>query len=461
MASGCASGVAAPQLQDSAGSERPEAPRWLLDSIAETSKNASQTYLIYMSLLAYCALTLSTASDEQVSLNQSTVLPALNLSASFTVFLIVAPIIAVSMFVYLQFYQCRISGILSTIRNEYAPLGKPRLYPWLINFAEESEEGLVGACQRLVAQVSLWCLLPAVLALFALCALKAHSAVLSTTLAVAHVVGAVVVVYFWRRYQPSARLAPVALLVVVAVFETSVMALVWSLASTGYPTPGYTTTNDGRVMAKFKNMTRALSTVDLSYKDFTTGERKRLSRKHLEGANLAYSIFTGADLQEAHLQGANLNLAKLDKTNLISADLRGSNLMDAELTDAGLNGADLRAAILVNAKAKGARIARGNLREAVLIGTVLDGSLLGGADLRGADLRSADLTSADLTGADLEGANLTVARGLTPEQLRAACTLHDARLDDGLLAAVRRAVPQLLEAPNRDEAGRCLNEAIR
>ncbi len=45
---------------------KPEAPGWLLDNIAEASKNARKIYLLYIGFLAYCALTVVSTTGRQI-----------------------------------------------------------------------------------------------------------------------------------------------------------------------------------------------------------------------------------------------------------------------------------------------------------------------------------------------------------------------------------------------------------
>lgn len=178
----------------------------------------------------------------------------------------------------------------------------------------------------------------------------------------------------------------------------------------------------------------------------------RLPGAQFEGANLHGSILEGADLT-----GANLKEAKLNRANLTKATLSGANLVRAEFKDAWLNEASLIGARLDNAILDGAELARADLSGAELFGAQLRGArlfdadlsaadffgaklgraILTGVNLRGASLRSADLLEVDLRRADLSNAdltrtilyraNLSDARGLTQNQIDAAC--GDGRTD--------------------------------
>jgi uncharacterized protein YjbI with pentapeptide repeats len=84
-------------------------------------------------------------------------------------------------------------------------------------------------------------------------------------------------------------------------------------------------------------------------------------------------------------------------------------------------------------------LTRANLGDAMLVVTDMRQAILAGANLSRANLGSADLRGVDLTGAYMFGTilyrtRLTDARGLTQEQLDAACGNETTRLPPGLVA---------------------------
>jgi len=429
---------------------KPIVPSWLVESIAETSKNASQIYVLYVSFLAYCTLTIFTTSDEQIFFNQSTLLPIVNLGVSSIVFFVIAPIIAIGLFVYLQFYQCRLTGMLNKIRANYAPLGKERLYPWLISFAEEPEEGFVGTLQKVIAQISLWWLLPLILALFSLWNLKRHSTPLSLLVALLHILSAWIVVFFWSRYQPSLYLGRRILLVVVLSFQICLVGFLVFLVKPGYIGARYINeSQQGWLQAAFSNLTN----VDFSHRDFTSSlpqnansdSPKRLLERELAGAYLEGVRLDGSNLKEvslyhANLQGASLTFAKLQKSDLTGAQLQAANLGESDLTEAALSTADLTGALLLSTVLDKARLVSTVFRDARLVGAKLQGTVLIAADFEGADLRRV--------------------RDLTTEQLASVCTLYRAKLDNELIDSIRSQYPYLLEEPKRDDKGMCLKKRV-
>lgn len=206
-----------------------------------------------------------------------------------------------------------------------------------------------------------------------------------------------------------------------------------------------------------------------------------LANSDLSGANLQGATLTGAnlshtrlektnlhqaDLRASQLQSAKLGGAKLHRANLSLAQLQGADLLGAQLQGSNLQGANLQAAQFsypevssLRTSLERANLSLANLERAMLYNADLryvnlQGSNLQGADLRQADLRGVntqmlppdadnastspgkppravgqsnptpsaygpfDLTGAKLEGADLRGANLSMARGLSQQQLR-------------------------------------------
>ena len=127
--------------------QKQEAPEWLIENIAEASKNARKIYFLYIGFLAYCALTVFSTTDRQIILNETAHLPIVNLDVSLNGFFILAPIIAILVFLYFQLYLHRIKGLVTDLRDNYLPIEKRRLYPWMINIAEDPEPGAVGKLQ--------------------------------------------------------------------------------------------------------------------------------------------------------------------------------------------------------------------------------------------------------------------------------------------------------------------------
>lgn len=201
------------------------------------------------------------------------------------------------------------------------------------------------------------------------------------------------------------------------------------------------------------------------------GKRAQLTRKGLDGLNLANRVLSEADFSGSSLMGATFYGSNLQRASLYCADLRGCNLQAANLTRADMRGAtfrganlshaildsgDLRAArmmIVSNGNAsvmdrrngpedagKSAHIPDGvdfsncSMRHVSFGNAKLDnanfsGAIMDGAKFKGATLKNAQFKGAVLTGVDLndlkvpkealEGCVLDI----TPEAMAKADTL--------------------------------------
>ena len=178
------------------------------------------------------------------------------------------------------------------------------------------------------------------------------------------------------------------------------------------------------------------------------GKRAQLTRKGLDGLNLANRVLSEADFSGSSLVGATLYGSNLQRASLYCADLRGANLQAANLTRADMRGASFRGANLSYAIIDG-----GDLRAArmMIVGpggmSVMDrrsgqeansntqipdgvdfsncsmkhvsfgnakldnanftGAIMDGAKFKGAKLTNAQFKGAVLTGVDLKDLNVT------------------------------------------------------
>lgn len=472
---------------------------WYIENISEASKNARQLYFMYVGFLAYCVLTVFGTSDRQMIFNDTTRLPIVNLDVSLNGFFILAPLLAISIFVYFQLYLYRIKGLSTDLRKACGTLPKRRLYPWMVNIAEDPDEGLIGKLQILVVKFSLWWMLPIVLMLFSLWIIKKHDIVLSYLLGSFLSFGTVVVIFFWCKYQHSKLIEKVLLVSIVLIFEISVLFFIIPWAKVGIPwereeVAGAEIKSSAQVKSLAQYVAR-WTNLDLSHQKLITeperdyGELYWLYFRgiHLEGAQLQSTVLKRAflrdtrmmranlvyaNLQEANLQGANLEGAKLDAATLKEAKLGGAILREASLgsahlEQANLSAANLEGAILVDAYLNGSALVAANLQRADLSvahlqqallaaaelqganlhGADLQGALLTRANLKGANLEGANLEGANLEGANLEGANLQKSLGLTVEQLCKTSTLYQSQLENSLMTQIENNCPNLLKKP--------------
>lgn len=440
--------------------KKPEDPQWLIDNIAEASKNTRKIYLLYLGFLAYCALTAISTTDRTLVLNEPAHLPIVNVGVPLEGFFIFAPILAIFTFVYLQLNLLNLNRLKSKLRENYPHVKKERIYPWLINVVDNPQPGAMGVIQRFVVSFSLWWSLIIVLILFALYYVKKHDITMSYILGSLPVIGTFIVFWFRSRYESlrfseflrkgKMRLSAGIMLVLLEVFFLAFI-IPWSMQGGKY------------------DFLKPWICVDLSYQKLVTEPETDyeglywadLSGVHLEGANLESSVLKRADLSNAHLEKANLyktNLFKadlgkahlekavLDRTNLFKADLDSAYLCGAIGRIAVLDSADLSRADLTNAE-----FSTAFLQGAVLHGAILKGAILYEANLQGADLREANLQGANLRDANLQGANLLGADSLTKEQLLQVKTLYKAQIDSTLLEKFNAQDSRLLEPPKEKE----------
>jgi uncharacterized protein YjbI with pentapeptide repeats len=490
--------------------QKPKAPEWLFDRIDEASKNTRKIYFLYMGLLAYCALTIVSTSDRQIILNETATLPILKLDVPLNGFFILAPLIAILVFIYFQLYLHRLKGLIVDLRTNYAPIEKRRLYPWIINIAEDPEPGTVGALQKIIVSFSLWTSLILVLILFALWYVKTHEPIWSYVVGSAPIVGCMVIFWFWLHYEPGKlRKSTWRKVFSFVGFSFVISFELWLFL---FLIPW------AREGGKYEWI-RPFICVNLSYQDLVTEPKKdykglfwgNFNEARLEGARLINSVLEranlknanlnnallrsaileeanlegaklqGADLRQAKLQGADLTSAELQRANLFKTKLNGAKLLEAklqkakladaclegaDLTSANLEGADLTCANLEKAnlyktKLQGADLSKADLKGAKLGTANLQKANLEGAKLQGADLKLADLQGANLEGAEFQGANLweaklqgadlrkadfQEAKYLTADQLYEVETLYDALLPPKLKEPIRK-YPHLLEKP--------------
>jgi hypothetical protein len=88
--------------------KKPEAPSWLLENIAEASKNARTIYFLFVGFLVYCGLTVVGIKDRQIILNDAVSLPILRMDVPLNGFFILAPVIVIFLFLYFQLYLIRV-----------------------------------------------------------------------------------------------------------------------------------------------------------------------------------------------------------------------------------------------------------------------------------------------------------------------------------------------------------------
>jgi hypothetical protein len=425
--------VADERAEGTSHAAKTEVPNDILKGISDISQSASYAYVLYLSFLAYCTLTILATTDSHIIRNDTTVLPLIGINVPFSIFFRAAPLIAVGLFIYFEMYHNRMTGMLNEAPRNYAPVDKSKLYPWLVTLGEQPDPGFIGWLERLIVTFSLWWTLPIVLWLFAIWTLRRHALSDCIFIAVVNVLGTAFVFSFWRRYRPSASFGRYLVLSVATMSQAGLLGLLIFVILKGYPGVNYFKTPPSSTWVA---AARSYTAVDMRYTDFS--DVHSLQGTHLEGAQLESAIFGGVDLSYVSMQNANLILADLENTDLTKAVLDGADLMQARLAHSQMSSATLTGAYMLNANLNNASAA--------------------GVNFQNAELTGADLRSVDLGGADLEGANLQGAKHLTLDQLGAVCTLYQAQIDDQILSGLKNKYPKLLQKPKRDAQGKCQSE---
>jgi len=448
------------------GKQKPQAPNWLINNIAEASRNARKIYFLYIGSLVYCALTIVSTSDRQIILNEKARLPIVNLDVSLNGFFILSPIILLIVFAYLQLYLQRLKGLTSDLRENYAPVEKRRLYPWMLNIAEDPEPGIIGRLQIMTVSLSLWILLPIVLNLNAFWFIKKHDFFWSYVICILSIIITLVVFWFWSKYEPKQWRKPIRWMVMRLIAICFVFAFEGVLIFVLIPWA-----KEGGKGERYDSWLTRLVCVDLSYQKLITEPEKdkdyeglywgNFREIHMEGAILINSVLKKADLVSAHLRRATMLNAILQRATLFKADLQGANLWGANLMGADLLGANLMGAKLGNANLQRASFGMANLQRANLWKANLQGANLMETNLQEANLRGANLKGANLWKANLQGANLmethlqaanleeTNLQGVEVEliQLSSVSTLYEAKLDESLLKEIVKNHSHLLREP--------------
>ena len=447
-----------------------EAPDWFYKSIENVSKNAAKVYLVFMAFLSYAALTAVSTPDRGLVLNDKAHLPIVNIDVSANGFFVVAPLLVILTFLYLQLYIQKQMDLVASLSRQYGHLEANRLYPWIVNLAAYPSPGFMGKLQRLSVAFCIWMAPVIVLNIVSVSYLRHHgySPYVVASIALVGTVGIVLFsqAYGTRRTGQKFLVSSLVVSVLVVIFEVSILAWVIPWANEG----AYVSAPDS-LWLRAASAIRPLVTVDLNSQKFVD---TNLRGAKLQGADLRGADFEGADFEEADLAEADLTGTKLNRTKLQYTNLQGTWFRDADLCGADFQGADFRGADFWNADLQGARnLTVGQLSQVTLFYRVklasdllkqireqhpdllapnfqkcdVHGLDFRGEDLHGANFQGNNLQGVNFQGTDLQGANLTDVHDLTIDQLATVKTLYRAKLDEGLLKKVQANYPNLLKEP--------------
>jgi len=361
--------------------DKPKAPDSLINNIAEASKNARKIYLLYIGLLAYSALTVVSTSDRSIILNEPARLPVINLNVSLDGFFIIAPLLSVFIFIYLQLYLNKLKRLIENLRTNYLPIKEDQeIYPWMLNFVNELGSGFVARTQRLIVKFSLWWSLPTVLMFLALWYIKKHDPVLSGIVCLMPFIATLLVIGFYiNYYNPSKgafKFNPSQIkdflknnkdmrimLVTVLLLEIYIFSVFMPRALQGE-----------RIFGSWPAVDLSnQNLVNKQDEEFKTVYWVNLRNAKLQGANLRGTILEKADLRNANLTGANIADANLKWVDFTNAKLQNVNFQGANLQEAILFGADLSSSKLENADLTNTKFDRDtNLQSATFFNNNID-----------------------------------------------------------------------------------------
>jgi uncharacterized protein YjbI with pentapeptide repeats len=418
------------------------------DHLKEALKNASKLYYLFFGFLTFCVLTVASTSDRHMIDNPSVKIPFVESQLPLHGFFILGPMLAIALFVYLQFYLVKIKEGVNQNGN---PAMMRTLYPWMPGGTPTWDNRFINSLQKLVVNLSFWWSLPIVLTLFALWIIRKQDIWASCAVGGLSLFAVYISYYFWKAYDPPSFNAKACYFSVIIITQGLIL---WGILCSGL-VPAWLPEPTEKVPLLVNRMLRRLVTVDLSSQSLVTqpeSEHESLYWANLQGIRLQSGRLSSTSLHRADLSDANLIKANLSEADLIGAKLVRAHLSQAELykaklTEANLAEANLEKANLNHADLTQAHLVDANLKGANLVHAVLSGTWLSNSDLTGADLRLADFQNAVLIGADLSETDITNAIRLTLEQILLVKSLHGAKLDETLAAAVRKTNPSLLHSP--------------
>ena len=427
-------------------------PEWLYTNIEETSKNARRIYIVYLTFLAYCSLTIFGISDRDIILNSKVFLPVIGRDVSLNGFFLLAPGLIMLAFLYLQIYLHSLRGIITDLQTNYPAMRKRTLYPWIINMAEEPDPGIIGSLQQVFSKTALWVSMPLVLSLLAFWIIKKHDQFLSYFVGITPLIGTITSIYFWYHYENIGSGRKSASLKKKLILPYGKIILIGSMALSEIILLFFIIPRAQRGQINYFCANLSYQTlVHKPDEDYEQLYWSDLKLAQLQGANLRSSVLRRANLLAANLEEANLSEADLAGSTLELANLhnavcwgtnfQGANLSRADLKGATFMGADFRGAIFIGSDFRNAR-----LQDCKLQGVRLDGAFQGALFIR-ANLQGANLKFAHFENADFDGANLEGATGLTVENLSKVKTLYNARLDHSIAKELMKLKPELFIEP--------------
>jgi uncharacterized protein YjbI with pentapeptide repeats len=445
---------------------------WVYENIKDAIYHCRRIFYIYLGILCYTLLTISTSPQLDFFMGQEIIMPVMDARIPLSHYLGLAPLLLIGFFVYKQLYLYKTNKLINYAIEECKALNEDngticrdkakkctlnsmcnrhlsRLYPWIIIYCRFLDKGpvidtrkdrlgvSVGKAQQLFVSFSLWWLLPITLMMLSGFVIKKHSVFLSAYMMGVTCFGIAVVAFFWHLQQNLMNRTGTLLSSIraISIFATTVI-LVMLLAGLNIvafrgklPWEHYYLRSEPQKKVPLQDIWGDLKELPLKvlvtrHFVFADLNNETIAKKSENEPgywiDLENRHFAGANLSRAKLKRANIKYSFLNNASLEEAFLEEANLDDTRANGANFSGAILTKATLSNSKLVKADFSNAKLQKAILAGAVLDEADFTFADLSGANLSNSQVKDASFLNANLQSAWLVGVRGMRPDQITRA-----------------------------------------
>lgn len=435
--------------------------------IDSASGHARTIFYLYIGYISYCAVTVFGTTDRQLLIKGERVsLPLLDITVSLYGFFLLAPIIAIAIYIYFMIHLNRLNILIDDLitynKDRHYSYSNTDLYPWLFNIARFPDKGWIGKIQYFFAFVSLWLSLPLIIAIFFSKFMKKHDEIFSYLFVLLFFVCIFIVLMFWYEYskiisRSNLKKRYIPIILILLLLSCGAVTLI----NQGYFGAAKYPRYDVWVNMNLRNQILVtpppqeeeleqkywldISGSNLNGADLNNSVLKRanMSRVKLINADLQFANLNEANLSYSNLKGVMLNMNEIVEAKLLMTDLSGSKIWFADFSNSDLQMAKLYESEIMGSKLDHANLNSADIRNAEVSGSSLRMAKLTFSKLQNTEFIYLDLEKADLSFADLHNAsfvvcnlhqtNLRRTKGATKEMLCKAGTLYEAKIDSALL----------------------------